>query len=344
VTAPPADRRVPPRALLPFEPRRRAVTLGLAGAVTSLLALGLVQILGEGDALGLVDILARWIGYTATLLTAGGLLFTWLVHRGTGAPRERETLVWIVQVAAAVGVFAALAGFAVHTAALAGVGAGGLLDHHSVGHAGSSGFGASVIVRILGLVYISYAVARLADPGRLLVGVGGVVFALGSMLLIGHTASAHPRLLVVTAGLAHTLAASAWLGGLVLLGTALRFRRSESDAAGAARLVARFSTLAAAALALLTVAGIALAWAQLRSLGALIGTAYGRVLLVKLAIVGHVALVAAYNHRTLVPATTEGGQALWALLARTVRWEVLGIVVALAVTAILVNLDPAGPG
>lgn len=340
MTAPLADRRLSPRPILPAGRGRRGLVLVAAGAACGLALAAAVGAGWGGVLLGAVDLGARWAGYTAALLAAGGVLFTWLVLGDDGDTHERAVLGWVVQAAAGAGTLAALAGFAMHTLAISGRGPEGLLDQHGVAHAGMDAHGTAAVVTSLGLVYIAYAARRLEEPGRLLVGVGGVVFVLGAMLLTGHTASSEPRLLVVTAGFAHTLAAATWLGGLVLLATSLRLRRATGDAAGAARLVARFSTLAGAALGLLTVAGTALAWSELSGPGALLSTPFGRALLVKVGIVGLVALVAGHNHRTLVPAVVRGERAPWPLLARTVRWEIVGILAVLAVTSLLVGLDP----
>ena len=56
----------------------------------------------------------------------------------------------------------------------------------------------------------------------------------------------------------------------------------------------------------LVVAGGVLAWVEVGSLGALVSTAYGRLLLTKLALVGAVLAAAAYNRTRLVPALLDG--------------------------------------
>jgi copper transport protein len=88
-------------------------------------------------------------------------------------------------------------------------------------------------------------------------------------------------------------------------------------------------------------------------------TAYGWALLVKVVVAAAVLAIGAYNNRVLVPAITKqppspepstGGLALataatrttaWNRLRRTIRSEIAGLAVVVAVTAVLVNLQPA---
>jgi putative copper export protein len=75
-------------------------------------------------------------------------------------------------------------------------------------------------------------------------------------------------------------------------------------------------------------------WLEVRELGALWSTAYGRTLLVKLALLLPVALLGAYNWRRVVPALeAEGGAAR---LRRTATVELALGALVLLVTAVLV--------
>ena len=51
--------------------------------------------------------------------------------------------------------------------------------------------------------------------------------------------------------------------------------------------------------------------------------------------------MAAYNKRRLVPAVEKAGADAWRRLQSTVRIEIAGLIVLIAVTAVLVNLVPA---
>lgn len=123
-------------------------------------------------------------------------------------------------------------------------------------------------------------------------------------------------------------------------------------AASTAAVVSRFSNLAALSLLLLVIAGTVMAWKELGSLGALGSSSYGRALLVKIGLVLLIVAGAAYNRFRLVP-EIEADQAdeatsdrlddertAWRRLNRTIVAEAVGVVLVLAVTALLVNLTP----
>jgi copper transport protein len=133
-------------------------------------------------------------------------------------------------------------------------------------------------------------------------------------------------------------------------GARRRFRPGSIESS--AHLVGRFSTLAAVSVGVLTVAGITLSWQEVDGLGNLLPTTYGRLLLAKVAVVLAIVGVAAYNRQRLVPAIVdprdddddeirEAEADGFARLVRTLRLEAVGIVVVLAITAVLVNVTPA---
>lgn len=123
-------------------------------------------------------------------------------------------------------------------------------------------------------------------------------------------------------------------------------------AASTASIVSRFSTVAGISLVALVIAGGLLAWKEVGSFSALGSTSYGRLLLVKIGIVGLILVAAAYNRWRLVPeieaeeqAEADGGDhplrgRAWTHLTRTVVGEALAIVVVLGITATLVNIAP----
>lgn len=97
---------------------------------------------------------------------------------------------------------------------------------------------------------------------------------------------------------------------------------------------------------MMAVAGLALAWVEVRNLRALLAAPYGRTLAVKTTIVAAVLTVGAYNNRILVPAIRRAPgewSPAWRRLRWTVRIEVIGLVAALAATAILVDRPPPRP-
>ena len=102
--------------------------------------------------------------------------------------------------------------------------------------------------------------------------------------------------------------------------------------------VARVSTVAAASVIALMVAGTALGIVLVGSVSALFETTYGQLLLAKLAVFGLLLVMAAYNRYALLPALDR--RSGWPVLARTARFEAAGVVAVLAVTAMLANTPP----
>ena len=133
-----------------------------------------------------------------------------------------------------------------------------------------------------------------------------------------------------------------WGGGLVLLWRWLRHHRGDTERDRTVTLVGRFSSLATVTVVLVGLTGSALAWVEVRTLDGLTSTGYGRLLLVKVAVVAFIAALGAYNHLRLVPALTQGkATAALSQLWSTVRLEVLGLVVVVALTSVLVVVTPA---
>jgi copper transport protein len=95
----------------------------------------------------------------------------------------------------------------------------------------------------------------------------------------GHAVVGDAVLLAVAANLAHLVALTLWLGGLVLVAVLLR---PAGPAADLETVLPRFSRLALACVATVVATGTFMAWREVGSLDALISTEYGRVLLVKL--------------------------------------------------------------
>jgi copper transport protein len=222
---------------------------------------------------------------------------------------------------------------------------GSLLNVGVVAESALSNTWVATVVCVLGCAYVAYGGDRLAEPATRLSGrmvlVTGAVLALGALLATGHTVTEQPRAVVTPATMLHILAASAWVGGLVLVPVTLRQRRRSGDAVGGAHIVARFSRLAGSLVAVLGVSGVALMFTHLPTLQALFSTGYGRMLLAKLLLVAVVLGIGAFNHFRLVDSVRESRGA-WGTLMRTMRFEALGIGGVVVLTAVLVMLNPHG--
>ncbi|MGW3724675.1 copper resistance CopC/CopD family protein [Streptomyces sp. NPDC000851] len=124
----------------------------------------------------------------------------------------------------------------------------------------------------------------------------GVPLALGLALTWAaaeHASAGIQVPVAITSSVLHLLAMAVWLGGLTALLTVLY--RAPQDLTAPA--VARFSRLAFACVAVLTLTGVYQSWRGVGSFDALTGTTYGRLLLVKLAAVTLLLAAAAVSRR-----------------------------------------------
>jgi copper transport protein len=163
----------------------------------------------------------------------------------------------------------------------------------------------------------------LSGAGLLLVGV--------SFALTGHASAADPQWLTRPAVFLHGVGAAYWIGALVPLLALLR--RGEPALA----IVQRFSAVAVPLVAALVLSGVALAVVQVGSLSALNGTAYGRVLLAKLAAVVLLLALAALNRFSLTPALATPGS------ERRLAWSIateIALVAAILALAALWRFTP----
>jgi copper transport protein len=137
------------------------------------------------------------------------------------------------------------------------------------------------------------------------VAVVGALSILASFALVGHAATAEPRVVALGAVVGHVSAAAVWGGGLLGLVITLWARQAAGRPARAGLISARFSVAAAVGVGFAAAAGVALAAIRLDAVSALWTTAYGRALLAKVAVVAVVGLMGAYNHFIVVPALRE---------------------------------------
>ena len=243
--------------------------------------------------------LLRGLGYGMLLLAAGAAVSGWLIVR---RPGDRAVAHRVAVWAALAGVVVSLLGVPVQAVAVTGE-VGAAWSGVSLWETATSSFGVASIVRSA-LLAVLATVLLAGLPGGLVAAVAAG--ALSTVVLDGHQRSVPPTWLLVTGDLVHVAAAAVWFGGLVVLAVVLSRRTSRPEAVPAAGLVARFSGVALVAAVLVAVGGAAMAWPLVGGPAALLGTAYGRTLSAKLAAVGVVVLVAAYNRFRLVPAIVAG--------------------------------------
>jgi copper transport protein len=158
--------------------------------------------------------------------------------------------------------------------------------------------------------------------------------ALVTVTLAGHAWTAPDRWLAVAADVAHLGAVAVWTGGLLALLVALP---ALAGGAERTRLATRFSAVALAAVAVVAVSGAVSGWQQVRTLDALGSTAYGRLLLAKVAGFAVLVVLGWLNRSRLVPLVER----TVAPLTRSLRVEVAVAAVVLGLTAALIHQAPA---
>lgn len=134
----------------------------------------------------------------------------------------------------------------------------------------------------------------------------------------------------------HVLAAGTWMGAL---GVLLAIGRDPATSRSLlVRHLGAFSLLARGSVAALVLTGAFASWLHLAGVTSLWTHAYGRVLALKLLLVGGLLAMGAYNWRVLSPGTgTEAGDRR---LVAAARLEALAGVAVLAVTGWLTGMAP----
>jgi len=129
-----------------------------------------------------------------------------------------------------------------------------------------------------------------------------------SLAMTGHAATASPEVLTRPAVFLHGLAVAFWIGALAPLAVLV-----SKPTPAVLPLLKRFSRIAMPVVAALALTGLMLAIIQLETLSALIETAYGLILSVKLALVLSLLVLAALNRTRWTPALAKDPAAAIAL-------------------------------
>ena len=197
-------------------------------------------------------------------------------------------------------------------------------------------WGTGWLVQLGGVVLaaLGFAIGRRATAGWWVAAVGAIAVAI-SPALSGHAAATSTAAMVADS--AHVLAAGGWLGTLFVMMTAALPAAFRADPLGRnhpTRMLAAFSPLALLFALLLVGSGVYMATLHLPGPEALWTTAYGRLLLAKLVLLGGVLLAGAYNWRRSRPQLERGGRNQ--SLHRIALVELFFAAVVIAVTASLV--------
>src|SRR5262249_16799227 len=183
------------------------------------------------------------------------------------------------------------------------------------------------------------------------------VAALVMLGAAGPAAAIEPGTVAALAGGGgHLLAAGTWVGALLPLAALPRCSVAEAgaDARPYAVIAARrLSRMALLAVVVLAATGLVNAWTFVGSVGGLLGTPYGRLLLIKLSVLAPILALAIANRRRLLPAlsgdaVTVGRPALrrpagFVSIEAVLALALLAVVAAMGVTAPARHEQPTWP-
>ncbi|MBZ9942546.1 copper resistance protein CopC [Mesorhizobium sp. BR1-1-13] len=188
-------------------------------------------------------------------------------------------------------------------------------------------FGWTVLIALiaLGLGLLSLAGPHAAARPLALAGLAGTGLALAAS---GHASAAEPQWLTRPMVFLHGAGIAFWAGALAPLGLALKRQGAE-----AVTFLRRFSAAIMPVVALLAAAGVVLAVIQVQTPAALVNTAYGRLLLVKLALLVFLFTLAAVNRWKLTAMAEAGATEVRRRLTRSIGVEMLIVLAIFGVAA-----------
>ena len=307
----------------------------------------------------------RWAELALLVTALGAVAMLLLVLRTSpGSPAHERFLItatrrtWIVaMVSSGLYLAAAFARLALESNAMHGGGLG--FSANEIGRTLSTGWGRAWVIGTIATVVLFVAlllrrpphdVVGLHRPSRgsdLALAAAGLVAAVAPAMT-GHAAGAVVMMpLAVFADWMHIVGASAWVGGVIVLGIAgapaalAQPAGERSPALG--WLVGAYHALAVPALILVVASGLLSSWLRVGSWGELMRTNYGDILLFKIFVVGFAALLGAYHWLRVYPrlaVATAGDDREARRLHWTLLLELVAGLVVIALTAALVTTPP----
>lgn len=353
-------------------------TVGEGGGVTGKTISELIALSDSGPVTGAAFWLVRWIGFLAIALAVGSLAFlilNWMpmlaARRDLLAPRAGETgrrLRLILGWSIAAGLFASLLAIPFQGAIAAGTDFWPAFKLDVFREVADTRFGMVMLLRTLSwLCLIPLALVSTELAGRddrrfgptVLFSIVTAVFLVISPGLAGHASTQDPAWLLFPSDALHVASMSVWAGGLAalifLLPVATRGLTAQRDRTEVlTESLLRFSGVALACVVVIAATGTIQAIVEVNSFPALLDTAFGRAVLIKILLFLGLVILGARNRRRIIPALVarrergEGPGRQGVLARNNLRLEVVVVTLVLAVTAALVSYPPpategAGP-
>jgi putative copper export protein/mono/diheme cytochrome c family protein/peroxiredoxin len=171
----------------------------------------------------------------------------------------------------------------------------------------------------------------------LVAGIGLAAFPFNS-----HPVTLDQQIAGLSASIAHRLALGVWLGGLPALILLIGAGPVPDDTRRlAAVILRRFSRLAIVAMSVILVSGTLLTWYLVGNVSSLIGTEYGRLLILKLALLGGVFVIAGGLQRHLLPMLeVKPSDPTFRSYANRVKLETVVAVLIVVVASDMAGLAP----
>ncbi len=270
----------------------------------------------------------RFVEVVALLVAAGGGIFACLLVPGW---RPRLLVVSLLVLLAAYA-----AGFVLTSAILGGGGMGDALGSDALRATSETPFGRSVMLRaIVAIVALGPAVllgSGTQSPRGARIAMAAVFAGLAASLSItGHAVTTEPTWLRMPLDMVHVIAAAIWLGGLVQLASLAPFAHTYLDG------IERFSRTAFTSVVVLLLTGAYATFAELgSSLGELVDSTYGRLILGKLVLYLGTMPLAWNNMSAFVPAIRRRPDDAPHMLRQYVGRELLLVLVVVALTVWLI--------
>jgi putative copper export protein len=210
--------------------------------------------------------------------------------------------------------------------------AAGMFDGSLIHMAWQAGAGRTNGIRAIGLFVAALGVSSYRVPWWAFCGAS---IAATSFAWTGHARSLDPNVIPILLISVHLLGVAFWVGAL----TPLLIISRDNDFSRIAAAAVRFGGAALFAVGGLIAAGLGLLGMLLGDFAALWSSSYGRYVMLKLALVGCLLCLAAFNKLRLTPRLLAGDPGALRSLRISIRLEVLLALLIMAVTAALTTLE-----
>lgn len=292
----------------------------------------------------LLEKMVRWLAYLGLAVLTGGLAFRLLAMPKTLPDRLDRAFFALVGGAALVSIDAGVLALLLRADAALQLPFERFLYADLSPFAGGTRFGIAWVWMTLGCALVGCLLTLAWLRGSrapLWPALAGALALASGFSLSGHSASEpNSSALSVAADWVHIAAASVWIGGLVSLAL-IGWRLEVFDRN---RAFLRFSRLATLLVGVVLAAGVYLGLLRLESSSDLWSTTYGRVLVVKIALVGLALAWGAAHHFLVRPRLERGQVPARGKIGRSLVGESLVGVAVLLIAALLVNTSPPEEG